>query len=47
MITEIPQALQPGAIVQVAGAGPAAEKGKGKKGGGKKDADKTAGKPGG
>jgi membrane fusion protein, multidrug efflux system len=45
VITEIPQALQPGAIVQVAGSGPAAEKaqGKGKKGGGKKDTDKAAG----
>jgi membrane fusion protein, multidrug efflux system len=44
VITEIPQALQPGAIVQVVGEGPAAEKGKGKKGGGKKDTDKTAGR---
>jgi RND family efflux transporter MFP subunit len=46
VITEIPQALQPGAIVQVAGAGSTAEKGKdkGKKGGGKKGADKTAGR---
>jgi multidrug efflux system membrane fusion protein len=44
VITEIPQALQPGATVQVAGAAAEKGKGKGKKGGGKKDADKAAGK---
>jgi len=45
VITEIPQALQPGATVQVAGAAGAEKgKGKGKKGGGKKDADKAASK---
>ena len=45
VITEIPQALQPGATVQVAGAaGGEKGKGKGKKGGGKKDADKATGR---
>jgi multidrug efflux system membrane fusion protein len=52
VITEIPQALQPGATVRVAGAEGAGEKGKGKGKGrkgkdGKKDETKSEGKPGG
>jgi multidrug efflux system membrane fusion protein len=45
VITEIPQALQPGATVRLAGSEGAGEKGKGKKGkGGKKDEGKSEAK---
>ena len=47
LITEIPQALQPGAMVRIAGSEPA-EKGKGKKGtGGKKSSKQSEAKAGG